>query len=343
MRFKCVSKRWWSLISDPGFAKWHLQRLKARDVISSQRILKTYPIETIDYESLDYNSTVIKFRKPRIDDCTWTPLLVGSCDGLVCLDVIGGFILYNPTTEEFRKIPTPDLYLEEKFFKGFRYDLTSDDYKVVVKGTSGDYKVAVGEGSKICQVAIFSLKSCSWRRIQVQQESRRLADDQKGVYWNGALHWCGIDEGRNKRVIMSFDLSEEIFHQMLSVPEWSGQILYQGLKIHGANLLMYTSNDHWFTAWITNEHGRGVSWTKLFSFSSEGVPGIYLQIPVAFTRSGKIVFQADFDIIVFNPEDNTYRDSPIERDKLGIYAEDKLAIYVETLISPYLGCEPSRI
>ncbi|XP_048132175.1 F-box/kelch-repeat protein At3g06240-like [Rhodamnia argentea] len=189
----------------------------------------------------------------------------------------------------------------KKFFKGFRYDLASDDYKVVVKG--GDI---FGEVSKICQVEIFALNSGSWRRIQVQQESRLLAYDREGVYWKGALNWCRVDEGRNNRVIVSFDLSEEIFHQVRLVPEWSGQILFQGLKIHAANLLMYTSNDHWFMAWITNEHGIGVSWTKLFSFSSEDIP-----------------------------EDNTYMDSLVERAEL--------AIYVETLVSPYLGCEPSRI
>ncbi|XP_056160611.1 putative F-box protein At3g16210 [Syzygium oleosum] len=333
MRFKCVCKGWRSLISDSGFAKWHLQRLKAGDIISSQRILKTYPIETLDYEALDGGRSMIKFRNPRIDDRTWDPILVGSCDGLVCLAVIGGFILYNPTTEQLRKIPISDLFQEGEFFNGFGYDPASDDYKVVVG--EGDYKVV--DGSKICQVEIFSLKSGSWRRIQVQQESR-LARDHQGVYWKGALHWCGIDERRNKRetVIMSFDLSEEKFCQVLPVPEWNGDITFQGLEIHGANLLMYTSNANWFMAWITDEHGRGGPWTKLFSFSTKGIPGAYLRIPIAFTRSGKIIFQVDFfGTILFNPEDGTYKDSPIERAKL--------AIYVETLVSPYLGCEASRI
>ncbi|KAI6704317.1 hypothetical protein NL676_013453, partial [Syzygium grande] len=99
-------------------------------------------------------------------------------------------------------------------FFGFGYDPASDDYKVVVgevvgEGASDDCNGVVSEGSQLCEVGIFSLKSGYWRRIQVQQESP-LDGDHKGVFWKGALHWCGIDEGRK---IISFYLSEEIFHQ----------------------------------------------------------------------------------------------------------------------------------
>ncbi|KAI3440834.1 F-box domain-containing protein [Psidium guajava] len=336
IRFKCVSKRWQCLISDGGFAKLHLQRLKEGDITPSQRIVKNGILETIHYELLDggiggdEGSAVVKLHEPRMDDPTWEPDLVGSCDGLVCLAVQDRFLLYNPTTEESRDFPSSDLVTGDDFFHGFGYDSTSDDYKIVQ-----------GTGSTKCQVGIFSIKSGSWRRIQVHQESH-LAVYDRGVYWNGALHWCVTDE-RNKKetIIISFDLSEEKFHQMLSVPEVEGGIIFEGLGIHGANLFIYhgTLEDR-FEAWITNEYGRGGSWTKLFSVSTEGLPGgEFWQIPVAYTRSGKIVFQIDvYQIILYDPEDNTYQDYPIQ-------SNDNLesAIYVETLISPYLGSESPRI
>ncbi|XP_030547702.2 F-box/kelch-repeat protein At3g06240-like, partial [Rhodamnia argentea] len=337
MRFKCVNKRWRCLISDRGFAKLHLQRLKAGDITPSQRIVKSSPLETIDYELLDggiggdEGSAGVKHREPRMDDPSWEPDLVGSCDGLVCLAVRRGFLLYNPTTEESRNFSSSDLVLGDDFFHGFGYDSASDDYKIVQ-----------GDGSIECQVAILSFKSSCWRRIQIHQESH-LAVYNRGVYWNGSFHWCVVDESRNKReaVIMSFDLSEEKFHQVLSVPEVDGDIVFEGLGIHGANLFIYHGTfDARFEAWIMNEYGIGGSWTKLFSVSTEGIPGGELWlIPVAYTRSGKIVFQIDvYQMILFNPEDNTYKNYPIQSDN-----NVESAIYVETLISPSLGCEPLRI
>ncbi|KAI6695780.1 hypothetical protein NL676_023490 [Syzygium grande] len=241
MRFKCVSKK---------------------------RIVKSSPLETIDYEQLDdgtggdHSSAMVRFHEPTVGDPSWMPDLVGSCDGLVCFVVPGGFLLYNPTTKESRNVPDSDLVPGIESFHGFGYDPASDDYKIVQGG-------------------------------------------------------------------------EEKFHQVLSVPEVGGGIVFEGLGIHGANLFIYhgTNNDL-CEAWITNEYQRGGLWTKLFSVSTEGIPGCkYWLIPIACTRSGKIVFQIDvYRIILFNPEENTYMVYPIQG-----YDSIESAIYVETLVSPYLG------
>ncbi|KAF8016032.1 hypothetical protein BT93_H1554 [Corymbia citriodora subsp. variegata] len=62
-----------------------------------------------------------------------------------------------------------------------------------------------------------------------------------GVYWNGALHWCVIDASKEKMesVIMSFDLLEDKFQQVLQVPEVHRDIRFKGLGIHGSNLFIY--------------------------------------------------------------------------------------------------------
>ncbi|KAF8016213.1 hypothetical protein BT93_H1655 [Corymbia citriodora subsp. variegata] len=343
MRFKCVSKWWQSLISDPGFAKSHLQRLKAGDIISSQRIFKTGPFEIINYEVLDGSDdggVVVKSQEPRMDAYTWYAEHVGSCDGLVCLSVLGRFVLYNPTTGERRNLPSSDLFRLPEIFHGFGYDSRSDDYKIVqCKGTD-----QWQGGSMIWEMAIFSLKSGSWKMTQVRRR-HLYGIEQAGVYWNGALHWCSIDHSKMpaEAVILSFNLSEEKFQQVLPVPELDGGINFKGLGIHGANLFMYHgSYTHCFQAWIRSEYGKGGSWTKLFSISTRGIPPGYNHtqiIPVVYTRSGKIVFQLNASrMILFDPEDNTYKDYPIQN-----YSNIYSATYVETLVSPYLGCEPSKI
>ncbi|KAI6693678.1 hypothetical protein NL676_021388 [Syzygium grande] len=135
---------------------------------------------------------------------------MGSCDSLVCLLVPGIFLIYNPTTREHRELPIFSSDGEYEVFYGFGYDSRSNDYKVVEGLVFGKW-----------DVAIFSLKLGSWRRIlaEFETESHLLVSHQ-GVYWNGVLHWCVQDESlKPGSVIMSFDLSEERFHRETPVPE----------------------------------------------------------------------------------------------------------------------------
>lgn len=53
---------------------------------------------------------------------------------------------------------------------------------------------------------------------------------------------------------------------MLPVPEVDDDIVPLVLGIHRVNLFIYNSaHDPHIEAWTTEEHGRGASWTKVFS------------------------------------------------------------------------------
>ncbi|KAK3416912.1 hypothetical protein EUGRSUZ_H02653, partial [Eucalyptus grandis] len=352
-RFKFVCKRWRSLISDPGFAKSHLQRLKAGDLIPSQRIFigRLYGShETIDYAALDGSEggVVVPHRIKTIRplcDCH----VVGSCDGLVCLYLEGNLyrdypttiLIYNPATRECNELRCPEFaqdsefreYRENESFHGIGYDPRSDDYKIVEGIRGFDYKIVEGihEVEFFWEAAIFSLKSGSWRSINFPiEEESGFSVSGNGVYWKGALHWYVYDYFRP--VIISLDLSEEKFNRVLSVPKVNRVGFFSGLGIHGTSLFMYNSRcDNHIEAWITDEYGRGGSWTKWFSV--DRLPTFRDAAPLAYTRSGQIVFLINVKrAIMFNPEDNTYKDYPIRMDDCFEYA-----IYSETLVSPYLG------
>ncbi|KAF8016309.1 hypothetical protein BT93_H1730 [Corymbia citriodora subsp. variegata] len=354
-RFKCVCKQWWSLISDPGFAKSHLQRLKSGDLIHSQRILiadicgnydRSY-IATIDYEALDSGERrmVVPHRiKPFWDSLN----VVGSCDGLVCFLCRNIFIIYSPTTREYNELPSSDLVedyecvhlpYDHSTFHGFGYDPRSDDYKVV-EGIH-DYL--------LWTAAIYSFKSRSWRRIYfpTEEESRFEVCDN-GVYWNGALHWHISMWYSTATAIISLDLSEEEFNWVLSVPEVDEDRRLMELGIHGTSLFIYSTAcctstgryiDSRIEAWITDEYRKGGSWTKWFSVDC--LPAFLDITPLAYTRSRRIVFVINLNrVILFNLENNTYKDYPIGINKF-LYV--KHAIYLETLVSPYFGSEPLKI
>ncbi|KAK3417199.1 hypothetical protein EUGRSUZ_H02936 [Eucalyptus grandis] len=231
VRCKCVCKQWRSLISEPGFAKSHMQVLKAGDLIPSQRIISggCYgSLKTVDYEALDSGGEGRMVVVPHVIKPLRESYIVGSCDGLS--------------------------------FCGFGYDSQSDDYKIVAVDVFSDGN---------WNVAIFSLRSGSWRRIE-------------------------------------------------------------------ANLFIYHSTRYstryLMEAWITDEYGRGALWTKFFSVDRMA------NKPLAYTRSGKIIFQMDMKLTLFNPEDNSCKDYP-----MGSNCDTDYAIYLETFVSPYLRSEPSRI
>ncbi|KAL3752560.1 hypothetical protein ACJRO7_000032 [Eucalyptus globulus] len=358
IRFRCVCKWWRSLISDRGFAKSHLQRLKARDMVSSQRIVKSDPIETIDYEAFDGGGADGRMaawsHDLGNDDPRSMLVIVGSCDGLVCFEVWGGFFLYNPTTGESRNVPISDLDLigEGEFFNGFGYDPAVDDYKIV-HAYYYDGHLGGVEDPGMWRVAIFSLKSGSWRRMEVQLDIHPRGfhgnnsglgfewhKSRRGICWNGALHWCLEYKELNNRgfydsgpVIVSFNLSEDKFHEELPVPKFTQiptpttTISIVGLGIHGANLLMYVGTPTIFMAWIMRENTRGGSWKKLSRSPSR-------------TQEAEIVFElGSSEMILFNPKrewGNVELHYPTR-------AYGGSAIYIEIFVSPYLGCEPSRI
>ncbi|KAF8015780.1 hypothetical protein BT93_H1346 [Corymbia citriodora subsp. variegata] len=351
-RFKCVCKRWRFLISKRGFAKSHLQRLKAGDPITSQRIIvgsscdRDIPLETVDYEALDGGGEGRVVEPHGIIPFQERCCIVGSCDGMVCLVGPRSFLIYNPTTRVYIELPgshfnfnRDELFseLRDGRYCGFGYDSQSDDYKVV-KIVEVDDTDEYPEW----EAAIFSLRSGSWRRKQVrfqEQEHRDVQIFRHGVYWKGALHWCAqlwnVDH-RCEAVIISFDLLREEFLQVLPVPEVDKDVYYWELGIHGVNLFIYNCVHYpAVEAWITDEYGKGASWTKWFSVDCSAFVNCHPwdSLLLAYTRCGKIVFWLGTKrMILFDPESNTCKDYPIERH---CYIE--YAIYLETLVSPYLG------
>ncbi|KAK3416994.1 hypothetical protein EUGRSUZ_H02747 [Eucalyptus grandis] len=318
------------------------KRLKAGDLIPRQRIL-IGGYQTIDFKTLDANEGRvavphnIKTIKP---DSNWR--IVGSCDGLVCFLVSGIFLIYNPTTREYRELPSSDfeedcelLDRNNESFYGLGYDPRSDDYKIV----EGIHEYF----DRFWGAAIFSLKSGSWRRIYFPIE-----EIEEIVYWKGALHWhvYGLWDETG---ILSLDLSEEKFHQVLLAPkvETDGRSRpCMNLGIHGTSLFIYSSYGNHVHTWITDEYGRGGSWTKWFSvdwtnwfsvnWTNRFSVDPNVSIPLVCTRSGKIIFLINRDqLILFNPEDNTYKDYPYKDYPYNDFSVE-YAIYLETLISPYL-------
>ena len=149
-KFRCVSKPWRCLLSDPLFITAHLtlhlcypQKLiffSSSPVPLSSRSIYTLTFTTADNPGSEAVLQKLTLAENILENTSSKyASIVGSCNGLVL--VLGfrmeiGFrdtmYLINPTTMEFVKLPASPLVREAVRIGGvLGYDSSNDDYKIV--------------------------------------------------------------------------------------------------------------------------------------------------------------------------------------------------------------------
>ncbi|XP_048135109.1 putative F-box protein At3g16210 [Rhodamnia argentea] len=219
LRFKCVCKRWSSLISTPQFAKTHLE-----SAAPSPRILfLTNPPQSVNCESLrddDHAAheglplTQLQSPIEAPDGCS--AHIVGYCNGLVCLEYDDHriVVLWNPATGESRNIPNASYRDHRATICGLGYDPSTDDYKLL-----RHCRVTDAYGFPEYNVFdVFALKTGSWRRVHDKHDDLKYCREV-GTYVNGFLHWLvrGRDPWERKKIV-SFGMSREKFADVLLPP-----------------------------------------------------------------------------------------------------------------------------
>ncbi|XP_058216734.1 F-box protein At5g49610-like [Rhododendron vialii] len=125
LRFKSVSKYWYSLIQNPSFISLHHNLTQHYDCILFQPTddeccIYLFPNET-SIEELD-----ISFTRPHLEKY----YLGGSCNGLICLFDKSTIIICNPAMREFRLLPQP-------FYGTLR--ISTDSWKEIIATVPKNY------------------------------------------------------------------------------------------------------------------------------------------------------------------------------------------------------------
>ncbi|KAK2644022.1 hypothetical protein Ddye_019217 [Dipteronia dyeriana] len=329
MRFKCVCKPWLSLISSPHFAKRKLKQARAAAPHNNSRLfLASHPLQSIDYETFsggggDHDVSQ-EHAYPVTKAPEWDVQIVGSCDGLICLvfdykDVI----LWNPSTRVSIELPPPDIPdLQDTFFCGFGYDISIQDYKLMM----GVSFVATEDA----KVQVLTLKNTCWRKIQPVDHS---VDSiyKMGTLSNNALHWVWNQEFNYS--IISFDLSGERFEELGIPDHLAKKYCVVNLGTMGGSLVIFCNpgNTH-FESWVMKEYGVKSSWTRLFTVWGDTFPRYkYGPTLICFTKQGKVVLYIDeSEWILYSPEEETFMEFVIKDD----WGQFESIVYEESLVSP---------
>ncbi|XP_026451750.1 F-box protein At5g07610-like [Papaver somniferum] len=206
--FKCVSKQWLSLISNPSFARRHSLQKLGRSVtglfVQDPSWLGLYGNAFVFLDESKRNNVISKSFNPYAKSLPcpidFRRRTIQSCNGLLCCKTSHNnptFYVYNPSTNHHKILPRSPF--KKDGFKSFcSVSLAFDPDK------SPHYEV-ISIWAHKCRtlgVEIYSSKSESWKDLGMVNGSGRIyIVEDTGVFLNGSLHWfnrygsCYLDVG----------------------------------------------------------------------------------------------------------------------------------------------------
>ncbi|KAI9085815.1 hypothetical protein K1719_032229 [Acacia pycnantha] len=189
-----------------------------------------------------------------MDDFKGTEV-IGVSNGLICLasNMPFKFILWNPTIRKYAwlslKMDWEDLRLS---IVGFGFDCSSNNFKIInIISCPSIYNWT----EEIDSVWVFSYTTWSWKRlIDVSiLHSCSIYRGKPNVYFNGIIYWIAHNNEINCGVILTFDLSREIFGQKL-LPEDAHRHFPLNSVATTGDLLLFTQ-----LSLLDNEYDNGFS------------------------------------------------------------------------------------
>ncbi|KAL9244737.1 hypothetical protein vseg_018475 [Gypsophila vaccaria] len=267
VRFKTVCRSWYFTISSPEFAKTHLAFSSSRQLflidnfecLRDGRSLRLVPYKEGN-NNVDDIRELARLSARRNDPPT---CLVGCCNGIVCLCLythhrrVGGYMIWNPATHEYRVIDNPYSDCEVKAF-GFGYATSIDDYKIAV--------IYCDSKEKHNRVYLYSLKTRTWKNIFVTTDDY---DREYSLFYGSKIYW------RRTETVVAVDLVTEKWEEH-SLINWLR--LYKCVDFFVAQQRLalickapYRNN---LDLWMMDKSGDWNSWYKVVN--NDLVPPNYL-------------------------------------------------------------------
>ncbi|KAK9931542.1 hypothetical protein M0R45_018816 [Rubus argutus] len=212
LRFKCVSKQWLSLISDPHFR--HNRRS-----LSSSGVILCRTTDLIHHISLNRSNSDPPFTSLSfIDDSAGIKILQSSHGLLLCCSLykLGkhrSYYICNPSTKQFTILPTDGSGSTTILGVYLVFDPTKSPHHQVVCiriCSSASYSY---------QIETYSSETRNWRLSGPPLVAPFDMVFDNGVLWNGAIHWISPTGAS-----VCFDIGQERLGSMPSLPsneKWS--------------------------------------------------------------------------------------------------------------------------
>lgn len=325
-RFTCTHKSWAFLLENPNF-----MNMFCKNFISAHRLLfdDTYLLLKLKLLDPDHpyfmsllsgerfqNKVKLNFPPPFQENDNDIQIWDYGINGILCLSNVDNtkVVLWDPSTEKFKVLPprprefivllpnydkVPPYFGSNSSIHGFGYDNSRDDYKVIRCLTfneyelSNDYKVDWDDVKTWSDPLweIYSLRSNSWRKLNLDIPFHYKTSTCVAVYINGVCHWLG--ETKDGTYLMSFDFSNEVVfttplpldrHNRVEIA-WVQRylVVLNGCIAMITKYRMMTS----FSISVLGELGIRESWTKLFTIN----PTPCIERPIGVVKTADVFFK----------------------------------------------------
>lgn len=339
LRFRCVSRSWYSLITSSGFISVHVHHNKK---VNNYHVLlrkfnrdankKVWYNLCEDNDALDEIMT-IDF--PFVSQNNDFFRMVGCVNGLVCLsdDIIeetDTLMLWNPVIRRFLTLPRSKMGVDStnsgQSVFGFGFDSLNNDYKVIrihyhKNKDSEDYQDEVS-------TAVFRLSAGSW---EANVNASLPLVDSRQAYAHGVVHWLACNNS-----IVGFDVRTEEFRQLM-FPKSLQNVHVRDLTIAPwCDLLSIFESGYWcgtVSLWVMKDYGVQESWVKQFVVESFAVVR-------CLRRNGDVILQNNGGkLISYHPKTNQVEDFEIHTD--GMLRGFHMKSYMESLV--LLDCTNAQL
>ncbi|XP_059639831.1 F-box/LRR-repeat/kelch-repeat protein At1g09650-like [Cornus florida] len=326
IRARAVCKNWYTIIINPSFVTKHFNHhtnpdrlfVNHFDNISKKYFLSLYLDETLSASSAPVYQDVVVDMPYHLG--------VSHYKGILCLYNHYRCALWNPATEEFRFLRVPPLnfppnvvIFQDAF--GFGLDPITNDYKVVwILDTADEVRHMMCDR----KVAVYTLSTDSWRYLDVDLPHSDIETPQSNTCINGVYHWLTFVY-KHLPVILSFDMGNELFHEIRDVPILSSVRAVLATYNNSLALISYDCHSNFHPIvdiWVMMEEG---CWTKQLTFEIRNEVGL----PMGVWKNRQLIMQTDGEdghVALYDPETHEIKD-------LGSRIWAECLVYRESLVT----------
>ncbi|KAG8384736.1 hypothetical protein BUALT_Bualt04G0149200 [Buddleja alternifolia] len=308
IRFKSVSKSWYTLIGSSYFIKQHFNH--KNNQARARLLLYHYKSDIHKCVFSLYSDTFSRHEQPNHLQFPHTVSIIGPINSIFCVfdekigDGPGCVTLWNPAIREFRPLPpagpnlSPNYYAYVNEF-GFGLDSSNDDYKVVWIRKFRDSTIA--DPPILTLISIYNLHTDSWRHFKDVDFGiviRNILESKCNTYVNGVYYWLADNVNRHY-CILGFDMKKETFTG-IDVPNWITS-LYTNLCLYYDDISIISMDVHEvgksIDLWVRKEEGN---WVKQLAIGP--ISFWDFSWPFGVWENGDLVMETNSsDLILLNP------------------------------------------
>ncbi|KAB1214941.1 hypothetical protein CJ030_MR5G024491 [Morella rubra] len=329
LRFKCLCKSWYALLSDKNFIKdcvFHDLSTSGKNkdshflVKRRDSTTKDFVVSRLSYETLQVSLTQ-PMPSPYLGIEEKVNVFIASCcDGLVCLwdNYDLHTVLWNPNTNDTKVVPESSLprfpadYGVVINAPGFGFDDKTNDYKIIKIFTvyePDDPLVPFSLIGIVYPCEVYSLSTNSWSKVESSLRSLPpqlyTCGPPYKITQNGRASWWSSSGYSNWEGILTFDMSNEVFvttvfpDEIFPTKEF---LILKDLFVLNEKVALavrpYTQKESelCFDTWLLLQYGVKESWVKLCAVG----PLTGICRPLQFWKHGTVLLEKFGQLVLYD-------------------------------------------